>query len=1264
MKMPAPYKSLLKCVLCIIVVMGGCATARASQSQGVDFSAFYGFNGIDLDTGYIGLDDGVVRMQVRAYGGYNGELLSIDMPGQATLQGCTLQIRGSANAGSIATDFGLDYGVKAYFGIPDIGLDKEIDLLPIIGLHSLDLRWTASHTFSPFLLGSSATLVDQIAKQDFLDIDVAAALEIPFLSAGVNVSVDASLEATLTGQSISVSNPGMTIYNENTTIPFCGGQTTFTYNGQVTINPSLGFWPGLYAELGPLSWEYSPTRFPIEIPVSANLPIQFAPQTVSFQTAATPTALNVSATISPNSQVQPYSLVNGSGTVTYNTGANVMAGTVVINTGENVYTAAINNGYFNQNFNAPSASRNIAITASESLYGLSATVQSPINVLGTGSGYYTLASCDVIYNVQKDSSGNYTWQSKDAYRTDDTFVDTLLYFTAVNQALDVKWQYFKPDGTQYGTDQFYHISNQSGGGYVCWSGWYISGYASSFPPGPYTVKVWINTGSGYTLVQTKTFTFEYQFTQNKMCQGVQSNSPYDPINPRNVFYQTDSAAYTWANYSNVAQSLNFKWNFYEPNGSLYSSFTTNCADPQAQGYVKWYWVKAWGWVNIAGASAQNKCGDWQTKVYVQNPANNNWDQIYVDHFQILENPNVGPNISVTANPPAPLEGQLVTLTVTGTDNTYLKKVVLHWNAGGVQTWDNISSGSFYQSVQIGSFAVGNQISFWAEAWDTSGNYSATKNGSLVVAPEAVSVPNTVRGTNILQVSQTGSYQTGGAMSNLGNPVEYQFDWGDGTQSAWGPAIQTKSWGANGYYFIEAIARSQTNPSRVSDWSNGEWVTVDSITPTVVITNNNGIDFSTTNSQIELEGTCIDAEPSAGLASLSINTGGTNEGTSVRNQANWSFTVALVPGPNTLVVSATDQAGNVGTAQIIVTRTLPAAPTADFTGSPTNGAEPLLVTFTDTSTGGISNRFWDFGDNGTTNVTTNNVTHTYTAGTYTVTLIVNGPTGVSTNTKPGYIKVLTPFQQWQIQYFGSATCALCGGDADFDGDGMSNTNEFLSGTDPTNSASVFRITAEEQIGSDIRVSFTSVSGKYYCLERCDWMGGAWTRIADNIPGTDGIRQAIDIGGASRACAFYRVRLNQSPNPSQADSDGDGIPDWWMQLYFGHATGQAADKSRATDDADGDGMSNLQEFLAGTNPTNSASAFRILAVAREGSDLRVTWFTAGGHTNVVQAAPNLGAGYSDISSNVLITGSGGTTTNYLDVGGATNSPARFYRVRLAQ
>jgi hypothetical protein len=54
-----------------------------------------------------------------------------------------------------------------------------------------------------------------------------------------------------------------------------------------------------------------------------------------------------------------------------------------------------------------------------------------------------------------------------------------------------------------------------------------------------------------------------------------------------------------------------------------------------------------------------------------------------------------------------------------------------------------------------------------------------------------------------------------------------------------------------------------------------------------------------------------------------------------------------------------------------------------------------------------------------------------------------------------------------------------------------------------------------------------------------------------------------------------------------SSGDGIPDWWRSKYWGHPTAEAKDLSRATDDPDGDGLNNLQEYLNGTNPLNADS-----------------------------------------------------------------------------
>jgi uncharacterized repeat protein (TIGR01451 family) len=80
----------------------------------------------------------------------------------------------------------------------------------------------------------------------------------------------------------------------------------------------------------------------------------------------------------------------------------------------------------------------------------------------------------------------------------------------------------------------------------------------------------------------------------------------------------------------------------------------------------------------------------------------------------------------------------------------------------------------------------------------------------------------------------------------------------------------------------------------------------------------------------------------------------------------------------------------------VTGTGAILPIASFTGTPTAGLEPLTVTFTDTSTGTITNRSWSFGDGGTTNTPNTTVAYTYnSAGTNTVVLVVSGPVGAST-----------------------------------------------------------------------------------------------------------------------------------------------------------------------------------------------------------------------------------------------------------------------------
>jgi Tol biopolymer transport system component len=124
----------------------------------------------------------------------------------------------------------------------------------------------------------------------------------------------------------------------------------------------------------------------------------------------------------------------------------------------------------------------------------------------------------------------------------------------------------------------------------------------------------------------------------------------------------------------------------------------------------------------------------------------------------------------------------------------------------------------------------------------------------------------------------------------------------------------------------------------------------------------------------------------------------------------------------------------------------------------------------------------------------------------------------------------------------------------------------------------------------------------------------------------------------------------------DSDGDGIPDLWMMHYFGHPTGVASDLSRARDDADGTGMSNLQKYLAGLDPTNPASVLSLQIQAQIPSPNNVTlsWPAVPGKNYQVQFKDDLNATVWSEIPGAAVVGLKGTIS--IPAGPST----RFYRV----
>ena len=229
-------------------------------------------------------------------------------------------------------------------------------------------------------------------------------------------------------------------------------------------------------------------------------------------------------------------------------------------------------------------------------------------------------------------------------------------------------------------------------------------------------------------------------------------------------------------------------------------------------------------------------------------------------------------------------------------------------------------------------------------------------------------------------------------NSTNTPTSWNWNFGDGSSST--HQFPSHTYTIDGTY---TVTLTVTNSGGSNALTRTNYITVGSgvVAPVATFTG------SPTSGTVPLTVTFTDSSTNT-PTSWNWNFGDGNSSTLQNPSHTYSST-----GTYTVSLTAINSAGsNTSTrTNYITVGSGVVAPVAAFTGSPTSGAAPLTVIFTDSSTNTPTSWSWNFGDSSSVNATQRNPIHTYAStGTYTVSLTATNAAGSNTSTRPSYITV--------------------------------------------------------------------------------------------------------------------------------------------------------------------------------------------------------------------------------------------------------------------
>lgn len=189
--------------------------------------------------------------------------------------------------------------------------------------------------------------------------------------------------------------------------------------------------------------------------------------------------------------------------------------------------------------------------------------------------------------------------------------------------------------------------------------------------------------------------------------------------------------------------------------------------------------------------------------------------------------------------------------------------------------------------------------------------------------------------------------------------------------------------------------------------------------------------------------------------------------------------------------------------------------------------------------------------------------------------------------------------------------------------------------------------------DADISCTCASAYQY--DPSSWSQWQWVTLtaAEDVDTLSG-SNTVACTGEGLTSAFVSV-LEVDNDNDVPDTDSDSLPDWWELQHFDGLTNAVPEL-----DADEDGLSNMDEWISGADPTNSQSVFNATPQFTNAQNAAVlSWPSLDGRRYEVFCCSNLNSAFHLLATNILPTP---PLNVFTDTVNSVETQGQFYRIRV--